>query len=62
MMDEAEIVAETDLSRIPDSLWRRASERMEAIRPLLEIMGDGPASRESVEGRAREIGRHPATL
>jgi len=62
MMDEAEIVAEMDLSRIPDSSWRRASERMEAIRPLLEIMGDGPASRESVEGRAREIGRHPATL
>lgn len=62
MMDEAEIVAETDLSRIPASSWRRASERMEAIRPLLEIMGDEPASREAVERRANEIGRHPATL
>lgn len=55
----ADVHAECDLAEINDGDWKVATERYEAIQPLL---GRGSYGRAEVTERAREVGTSPATL
>ena len=48
-----------ELVEITDRDWKRACERLEMIRPLLEAPD---CNRVLVEAQAESVGRHPATL
>lgn len=57
-----EVVTEKapDLLAIPDEDWAVAQDRLDCIRPLLEV---GPVrTRQQVEARAAEVGKSAATL
>ncbi len=56
---EADPFVHTATVTASDDAWERASKRLAAIKPLLDLKG---RSRADIETRAREVGVHPATL